>query len=108
MQTNIIKQSNREFYIDRIREAKTHKVLAENCANAAVRAIAEQLGFSNKQYWLFSAKFSQGDDAVVLFNGEGEKALFKVELMAELTKEQVIERLIDSGISKVTEQLLTE
>ena len=42
-----------EFYIDRIREAKTHKVLAENCANAAVRAIAEKLGFSNKQYWLF-------------------------------------------------------
>lgn len=80
-------------WITLLKRAQEYKNKSEQLLDMAVKEVAKEKGFSDKEVALFSANFASGVETVVTYDGGGEFGDLDLAVMAEMTKQEIIKRL---------------
>lgn len=81
-----------------LKRAQEYKNKSEQLLDMAVKEVAKEKGFSDKEVALFSANFASGNETVVTYDGGGEFGDLDLAVMAGMTKQEIIKRLDNETI----------
>lgn len=92
--------------LELISKANELVVSAEHTLIKAAQLIAKTKGFQKDNINLFAATFASGNETVVSFNRECEMADLDLRAMWGMTKNEIIDRLMECENSEETKKIL--
>lgn len=92
--------------LELISKATEIVISAEHTLIEAAKLIAKTKGFRKENINSFAATFASGNETVVSFNGECEMADLDLRVMWGMTKNEIIDRLMECENSDETNNIL--
>lgn len=80
-----------------LNKANDYANKSDDYLQKAVRSLAKEKGFNREQICNFAACFATGGETVVSYNHKGEMSDLDVSIMADMTKDEIIDRLNENG-----------
>lgn len=93
-----------EEWLKMYRKAKKLETEAHKLLQVSVRELARMKGFSNEQVEQFAVSFATGGETVVSFNQSCEMADLDMLEMANMSKEDIVKRLLNNPYGVVTHE----